>query len=52
MMSNTQNEYGVSTSDVFQAYLATVTKVYTNEESFSDKPLNNDSDTIKIYNNN
>ena len=49
---NTETIYGNTNSNSLEAFLATVTKVYADDQSFSDKKIDSDNDNIKIYNGN
>jgi hypothetical protein len=51
-MENTQTEYSKINTSTIRSYLATVTRVFTDADSFKEFKLKPESDSIKIYNNN
>lgn len=52
MLQTTQTEFTVKSEIPFNAYLATVVKVYSDEQSLNEYPLETDKDSIKVYNGN
>lgn len=52
MYPNTQTEYVNQSKPTLEAFLATVTKVFTDEKSMSDFKLETDKDSIRVYNGN
>jgi hypothetical protein len=52
MYPTTQSEYANKNEVIFTAFLSTVKKVFTDEESMSIFNLDVENDSIKIYNNN
>jgi hypothetical protein len=52
MYETTQSEYANESKKIFTGFLSTVTKVFTDEESMSEFPLNTSNDAIKVYNGN
>jgi len=51
-MDTTQSIYSNESRNTFEAFLATVTNVYTDEQSMSNFKLDINADTIKVYNGN
>lgn len=52
MFETTNNEYSLKSDSVFNGFLATVTKVYRDDETMSIHKLVVENDSVKVYNDN